>query len=89
MTMTLWLHPAGTFSWSSFSVHPSTVIGIPALGALYAWRARAGEVDPVPQPGAAPPSAPDPTRRPTHGQVLAFVLAWRRCSYRSTARCTI
>ena len=68
------LHPTATFSWSSFSVHPSTVIGIAALGALYAWRARAGEVDPVPQDGATPARAPDPARRPTPGQVLAFVL---------------
>lgn len=68
------LHPATTFTWSSFSVHPSTVVGIVALGALYAWRARAGEVDPEPQPGATPARGPDPARRPTHGQVLAFVL---------------
>jgi len=67
------LHPTTTFSWSSFSVHPSTVIGIAALGALYAWRARAGEVDPVPKDGATAARGPDPSRRPTPGQVLAFV----------------
>jgi putative membrane protein len=73
MPMATWLHPATTFSWSSFSVHPSTVIGIAALGALYAWRARAGEVDPVPEAGR-PPRAPDAMRRPTSGQTVAFVL---------------
>jgi len=67
------LHPTTTFSWSSFSVHPSTVIGIAALGVLYAWRARAGEVDPVPKDGATPAREPDAARRPTPGQVLAFV----------------
>ncbi|MGH7634105.1 MAG: cytochrome c oxidase assembly protein [Gemmatimonadaceae bacterium] len=72
MPMATWLHPATTFSWSSFSVHPSTVIGIAALGALYAWRARAGEVDPVPHSGR-PPRAPDASRRPTPGQTVAFV----------------
>ena len=32
------LHVAGTFSWTRFSLHPSTVIGLVALGALYHWR---------------------------------------------------
>ena len=32
------LHVAGTFSWTNFSLHPSTVIGLAALGALYHWR---------------------------------------------------
>src|SRR5512146_768591 len=69
------LHPTTGFSWSSFSVHPSTVIGIAALGALYGWRARNGEVDPVPADPrlGTPARAPDPTRRPTGGQMLAFV----------------
>ncbi len=34
------LHPVVSLSWSRFSVHPSTVIGILALGALYIWRAK-------------------------------------------------
>src|SRR5919112_2521056 len=34
------LHPITTFSWAQWSVHPSTVIGIAALGVLYLWRAR-------------------------------------------------
>jgi putative membrane protein len=34
------LHPLTNFSWLSWSIHPSTVIGIAALGAIYIWRAR-------------------------------------------------
>jgi putative membrane protein len=34
------LHPSASFSWTSFSIHWSTVIGIAGLAALYAWRAR-------------------------------------------------
>ena len=34
------LHPLTNFSWVSWSVHPSTVIGIAALGAVYIWRAK-------------------------------------------------
>lgn len=36
------LHAAATISPASFSVHPSTVIGIIALAALYRWRAAVG-----------------------------------------------
>ncbi len=31
------LHPIANLSWWRWSVHPSTVIGIAALGALYVW----------------------------------------------------
>ena len=31
------LHPIANLSWWRWSVHPSTVIGIAALGALYIW----------------------------------------------------
>lgn len=34
------LHTSASLSWTSFSVHPSTVIGLLALSALYWWRAR-------------------------------------------------
>jgi putative membrane protein len=37
----LLLHPAVDLG-ASFTVHPSTVIGLSALGALYLWRARQG-----------------------------------------------
>jgi putative membrane protein len=38
----LLLHPAADLAWTTFTVHPSTAIGIAALGAAYAWRARRG-----------------------------------------------
>jgi putative membrane protein len=34
------LHPFSQFSWLKWSIHPSTVIGLAALAALYIWRAR-------------------------------------------------
>ena len=34
------LHPIVNLSWWRWSIHPSTVIGIAALGALYIWGAR-------------------------------------------------
>lgn len=38
----LLLHPAAQISASNFSVHPTTVVGIIAFGALYWWRAGKG-----------------------------------------------
>src|SRR3954468_3610565 len=37
------LHPAQRISLTSWTVHPSTVVGLVALGALYLWRARVAE----------------------------------------------
>jgi putative membrane protein len=34
------LHPIVTLSWWRWSIHPSTVIGIAALAAIYVWSAR-------------------------------------------------
>ncbi|MDQ6717059.1 MAG: cytochrome c oxidase assembly protein [Gemmatimonadota bacterium] len=34
------LHPVVSLSWAQFSVHPSTVIGIAGLAALYIWRTK-------------------------------------------------
>ena len=34
------LHTTDRIDWLRWTVHPSTVIGIAALGALYAWRLR-------------------------------------------------
>jgi putative membrane protein len=34
------LHPIVDLSWSRWSIHPSTVIGIAALGAIYVWAAK-------------------------------------------------
>ena len=42
------LHPFGQMSWLRWSIHPSTVIGLAAIGAIYLWRARqAGEGETV------------------------------------------
>ena len=38
----LLLHPTAQLSWSNFTVHPSTALGIAAIGAVYAWRVRQG-----------------------------------------------
>jgi putative membrane protein len=34
------LHPIANLSWWRWSIHPSTAVGIAALGALYLWAAR-------------------------------------------------
>jgi putative membrane protein len=41
------LHPIVVLSWSRWSIHPSTVIGIAALGALYLWAAKHFHRDPT------------------------------------------
>ena len=38
--LALLLHPAARIAVTDFTVHPSTVIGLAGLGALYHWRAR-------------------------------------------------
>ena len=44
------LHPIVTLSWWRWSVHPSTAVGIAALGALYLWAAhRLGRQPTLPQ----------------------------------------
>src|SRR5215212_7841796 len=35
------LHPVAQIDWTRWTVHPSTVIGIAALGGLYLWSSRA------------------------------------------------
>jgi len=39
------LHPFTQFNWLTWSVHPSTVIGLAALGALYLWQARSADAE--------------------------------------------
>src|SRR6202048_3769245 len=34
------LHPIANLSWWRWSIHPSTVVGIAALGAIYLWAAK-------------------------------------------------
>jgi putative membrane protein len=46
----LLLHPAARIALTEFTVHPSTAIGLAALGALYHWRAR------QPPAGESPPA---------------------------------
>ena len=41
------LHPIVDLSWSRWSIHPSTVIGIAALGAIYVWSAKHFHRDPT------------------------------------------
>lgn len=38
----LLLHPAANLSWTGFTVHLSTVVGLMVLGSAYLWRARRG-----------------------------------------------
>jgi putative membrane protein len=54
------LHPAQQIGWLNWTVHPSTVVGLAALGAAYEWRARTG--------GA-------PAATPTGGQRVMFFTA--------------
>jgi putative membrane protein len=54
------LHPIARIGWTNWSIHPSTVIGIAALGALYFWRARQAD-------------ASRGEERPSRGREIAFV----------------
>ena len=38
--LALLLHAEDQISWTTFTVHPSTVVGILAFAGLYEWRAR-------------------------------------------------
>src|SRR3954468_15362164 len=53
LSFALMLHTTGAVEWTEFTVHPSTVIGLAALGALYAWRARAEQRRGAPTLGRA------------------------------------
>ena len=48
------LHPVARIEWTRWTIHPSTVIGLAVLAALWFWRARAAETG----RGETPPSAP-------------------------------
>ena len=53
----LLLHPAARIALDEFTVHPSTVIGLAALGALYHWRAGRGPLQPDGSTRAVPSTA--------------------------------
>ena len=59
----LLLHPVAQLSWTSFTVHWSTVAGLALLAALYEWRSRAARRDPSLGPA------------PTSGQRAMFMTA--------------
>jgi len=78
----LLLHPAATLSWSDFTVHASTAIGITALGAAYFLRARQGpsasdrfpvDVGDSSRASAAQLDAAATRPGPTAGQRASFV----------------
>lgn len=59
----LLLHPVAQLSWTTFTVHWSTVVGLVSLATLYEWRSRAAGRD----PSLGPP--------PTGGQRALFMTA--------------
>jgi putative membrane protein len=63
------LHAGARISLSSFSVHPSTVIGIVGLAGLYEWRAR--EVGRG-QPAVVEPVAKSPSRFPFYTSLVVM-----------------
>ncbi len=67
------LHIGARLSLTSFSVHPSTVIGIAALAILYEWAAR---------------RFTSPAARRSSRAGFYFTGGWRSCSSRSTGGCT-
>jgi putative membrane protein len=62
----LLLHPAARLALTEFTVHPSTVVGLAGLGALYHWRARQAPAEGSPSPGQ---------RATFHGALLLIFLS--------------
>jgi len=62
----LLLHPAARIAFNDFTVHPSTVIGLAGLGALYHWRA--GQ-----RPADRADTSPTPGQRATFFSALALI----------------
>jgi putative membrane protein len=75
------LHPSAQLGWTQFTVHPSTAIGIAALGSAYAWRARRGpSASDGPQSarsadGRQQPTAERAAAGPSLGQRTSFFLS--------------
>ena len=62
----LLLHPAARIAVTDFTVHPSTVIGLVGLGALYHWRA--GQ-----RPAESAATSPTIGQRATFFSALALI----------------
>jgi putative membrane protein len=75
----LLLHAAARIALSEFTVHPSTVIGLAGLGALYHWRAQGCRPEPFAEPFASLEGTlrdgPAPCNTPTTGQRALFFCA--------------
>jgi len=68
----LLLHPAARIALTEFTVHPSTVIGLAALGALYHWRAGLGPLKSDGSTRAVPSTA---QRATFYGALLLIFLS--------------
>ena len=64
--LALLLHPAARIAVTDFTVHPSTVIGLAGLGALYHWRARQ-------RPAESVDASPTTGQRATFYSALALI----------------
>jgi putative membrane protein len=64
------LHVGARLSWTTFTVHPSTVIGLAALGLVYAWRWRAAL---SPSRGVSPLAPPGQAVHPGRAKPVLFV----------------
>jgi putative membrane protein len=62
----LLLHPAARIALTEFTVHPSTVVGLVGLGALYHWRARQ-------RPAGSGNASPTTGQRATFYSALALI----------------
>src|SRR5688500_19130612 len=72
--LALLLHVGAQVGWTSWSIHPSTVIGLGALGALYLWAAaRAGRARPAARGPGHPATGETVPEAPTTGQRLRFL----------------
>ena len=69
--MALLLHPAARIAMTDFTVHPSTVIGLAVLGALYHWRA--GQADEERTAAGTKQRTPTPAQRATFFSALALI----------------
>lgn len=66
------LHPVDRVDWLAWTVHPSTVVGIAALGGLYWWARRTRAKRPSRPGSAGAATAVRESRGPTPAQTLSF-----------------